>query len=294
MILKKIIIIIPLIFVLIIINLFFKRDDNLSDESMSLYKNNEISESALYLLGIFADEKENPIDEGKKLLVEVQRSIDDGFYKGFFEYSFNVEEYYPKGEIFCDVQQSGCIDKLFNADIDIDRLLNRHETLMERSTVFLDFDEFQILEPRIISYESFEYLLKAERIKVLEAILKFKRGDIDLAVTALVEQFRKLRYVLALHDDITKQYFLPKLSEILDVLSVILSENDRKILEITNLNSSEKSFFTLLSQEFKASKDLILELNGYNLFQYYYHDEILERTYPDWLQNMLYLSLIHI
>lgn len=93
--------------------------------------------------------------------------------------------------------------------------------------------------------------MAAERIKILEAISAYRLGDSAGAIDSLSLQFSKLRKSMALQDNlIGKLVFLMKLSEIIDVMSVIMSDSKGEVKLISGLSQSERSFYMIAAREF--------------------------------------------
>lgn len=239
----------------IVLVLFTQVDDDLSEQATTLISRLETdaeSKSYLYLYGIFAKEGEKPELVGKRLLEEYRKSIADESYE-FVEYPDSEKLPLPEGEAFCRSWEDGCLEYLFSSEIDAEALLSENRTLLSRSNKFHGFNEYTTLsEPRISEiYPPFQYVAAAERIKVLEAISFYKNGDAKKSIESLSEQFSKLRRAMESQDSLVgKLVFLMKLSEIIDVSSIILSNEDINVEKIPNLNKSEKSFYMIAAREF--------------------------------------------
>ncbi|KEI71270.1 hypothetical protein [Endozoicomonas elysicola] len=253
------------LFILIVVIVFSgwmtQVDDDLSEEAVSLLERidpDATSEAYFYLYGIFARDGENPAEVGKSLFAEYQTSVSDD--------SYHVDGYpktkklpLPEGAAFCQLQEAGCLEYLFSHAVNVERLLSEHRVLLSRSQAFLEFDEYKTLakpspeEP----LPPYRYITAAERIKVLDAISAYNRGNARKAIDSLMLQFTTLRKAQALQDNITgKITFLMSLSDIIDVTSVILSREGLEADRIPGFTPSEKSFDTAIVREFKAHYDL--------------------------------------
>ena len=237
-------------------------DDDLSKESLDLIDRinaESTSESYLYLYGIFAREGEEPVNVGREIFEEYRRLDDDHSYD-VIEYPDEDKLPLPKGDEFCAGWEEGCLEYLFSFQFDADRLLTEHSLLLARASRFFEFVEYQTLSKPTIHelLPPYKYIADAERIKVLEAISLYKLGDINSAIESLSLHFSKLRRSMALQDNlIGKLVFLMKLSEIIDVMSVILSnsEGETKFIPelIPALSRAEKSFHMVVAREFGMS-----------------------------------------
>ncbi len=240
---------------LVLIVILTQFDDNLSEEATSLIarvETKKTSDAFLYLHGIFAEEGEDPISVGIDVLEE---------YRNFdINESFTISEHpdsnkltLPDGDEFCKTQEEGCLEYLFSEDISATDLLRQHSTLVSRSNKFHGFNEYRTLSKPTVSepVPPYQYITAAERIKVISAISLYKNGNASKSVENLLVQFSTLRKSMELQDNlIGKLVFLSTLSEIIDVLSVIMANAVVNIDVIPNLSKSEKSFYDIAAIEF--------------------------------------------
>ena len=262
-------------------------DDDLSEEAASLIHRidtESTSEAYLYLYGIFASEDENPVIVGENILEEYQKLDADGSYK-IAEYPDSKKLVLPKGKEFCKSWEAGCLAYLFSSNISAETLLSEHSVLVARSNRFLDFEEYTTLSKPTIHelFPPYQYISAAERIKVLEAISVYKNGDVSKAIDSLLVQFLKLRKSMELQDSlIGKLVFLMTLSDIIDVLSIILSIEDVKVEMIPELSKSEKSFHMIAAREFGMSYHTFRNLDK--------HPEFfgMDGDFPGWITRLFY------
>lgn len=262
-------------------------DDNLSKESVSLIEriqNKSTSESYLYLNGIFASEEDTPVSVGKRLFDEYLKLDADASYE-VSEYPDSKKLFLPTGEEFCKGWEEGCLEYLFSFQFDIDSLLREHSLLLARSNRFFELVEYKTLSKPTV-YEMlppYHYIAAAERIKVLRALSTYRDGDSRGALALLSLQFSKLRRAMELQDNlIGKLVFLMKLSEITDVMSLILSSTESKAKFIPGLSQSEKSFYMIAAREFGMSYHNFKSLDK--------HPEFFEigGNFPGWITRILY------
>lgn len=275
------------ILVVTVLVLITQVDDDLSEDAISLLNRLDInaeSESFIYLHGIFANENENPIDVGKKLLKEYRKLDQDQSYK-VVEYPDSEKLPLPQGKAFCRSWENGCIAYLFSPDINAEALLNEHKVLVSRANKFLEFNEYTTLSKPTIGeiLPPFQYISAAERIKVITAISLYKNGNPEKALKSLLTQFKTLRRSLELQDNlIGKLVFLMKLSEVLDTISVILSQEGINAEMIPQLSQSEKSFHKIAAREFAMSYHTFKSLDR--------HPEFFETggNFPGWITRILF------
>ncbi len=282
---KKLLIILLLAFVVIL--MMAQIDDDLSMESADLIgrvNTESTSESYLYLNGIFASDGEEPVTVGRKLLEEY-RKLDNNDSYGVIQYPSENKIPLPTGDEFCKAWEEGCLEYLFSIQPDIDRLLSEHSLLLARSKRFFEFVEYKTLSKPTFHelYSPYRYIAAAERIKILEAISVYSKGDAKGAIESLSLQFSKLRRSMGLQDNlIGKLVLLMKLSEVIDVMSVILTNSEGEAELIPDLTQSEKSFHMIAGREFGVSYYTFKNLDK--------HPEFFEMggDFPGWLTRIVY------
>ena len=206
--------------------------------------------------------------------------------------SYEVNEYpeskkiiFPKGDEFCKTWEEGCLEYLFSEDIGTTNLMKGYRVLIARSNRFHEFNEYKTLSKPTISelYPPYPYIANAERIKVLEAISLYKSGDTPKSIEKLIVQFSELRKLMSLQDNLVgKLVFLLKLSEIVDVLSVIMSNEKSNVEAIQSLSEKEKSFYMIAAREFAMSYYTFKNLDR--------HPEFFKigGNFPGWLTRIVY------
>lgn len=230
-----------------------QQDDELGTESESLiarFTEDKTSEAYLYLLGIYAQEGDDPIALGKQILEASSSPEQSG---DLFNYPDSKKLSLPEGDGFCMFDDENCIGYLFSGSVKVARLIENYRELLERSDRFFQYDEYRTMAqptPDEI-YPEYKYLFRAQRIKLLEAISLYKCRDVDGAVESLLTQFSVVRRANERQDNLVgKMVLLHILSDILDALSVILSETDTHIETIPRLSVSEKDFGRVSAREF--------------------------------------------
>ena len=273
--------------VIIFLILIGQIDDDLSNGSISLIERIEapgMSESYLYLTGIFANNKEDPIDVGLKLIKEYKQLDADQDYN-IIEYPQSKKIRLPNGKEFCGVEEEGCLEFLFSSGVDVNRLLLDHQLLIHRSNEFLQFTEFKTLSKPTPHeyYPPYQYIVKAERIKTLDSIDLYLNGEKNQAIDSLYLQFSKIRRSMSMQDNlIGRLVFLSKLSEIIDVMSIILTDSEMEYENIPSLTLAEKSFYMISAREFGISYYTLKELDR--------NPEFFEMggNTPGWLTRIIY------
>lgn len=262
-------------------------DDRLSEEAVELIDRidtNGTSESYLFLLGIFAEEHEDPLHAGKDLLAEYRKLEADELYD-IAEYPDSRKLALPKGDEFCRTWEEGCLEYIFSAEIDATNLIKNHSVLVSRSNRFQNFNEYQTLSKPTLSqpFPPYQYIATAERIKVLEAISLYRNGEGTKSIDNLLVQLSELRKSMRLQDNlIGKLVFLMKLSEVIDVLSVIMSNEQVHIQPIQHLSEAEKSFYMIAAREFAISYHTLKSIDK--------HPKFFEPgdNFPGWLTRPMY------
>ena len=281
---KTLYIAIPIFIFLIFIS---QIDVELSNDATALMDRLEAdsaNEPYYFLLGMFAAEDENPIDVGKDLYFQYKNLEDDASYE-ITEYPNSNKIPLPNGKEFCAMWEDECLENVFLSSINTDELMRRNKTLLQRSNEFLNYNQFKTLTKPTLHeiYPEYQYITKTERVKVLNAISTYKKGNAQEAVDSLFSQIAKLRKALELQDSlIGKIIFLMMTSEIIDVASVILSQENIEVEKIPRLSLSERSFYLVAAREFGLS------FYGYkNLDK---HPEFFEMggNFPGWITRIVF------
>ena len=282
---KKILLIFT--FTILFLVLLAQIDDDLDEGVTSLIgriDTNEKSDAYLYLLGIFAKEGESPIDVGESLLAEY-RKLDANELYVISDYAEAKKILLPAGDAFCQWTETDCLERLFSSNLNVERLVNEHRVLLSRSSAFFKFNEYRTLSKPAMHEQlpPYHYLMAAERIKVIQAISVYRNGHTIKAVNLLLQQIATLRASLALQDNlIGKLVFLMKLSEVVDVYSVILSKEGAKADVIPSLSQPEKNFHMVTAREFGMA---------YNTFERIAeHPEFFEMSggTPRWVSRFVF------
>jgi len=266
-------------------------DDKLSAEAIRLITPIEAtgsSDAYLYLTGIYADENEQPQDVGQAMLNQFQLAQADESYL-MVDYPQVKKLPLPQGELFCKTWQDGCLKTIFNTDVDLTKLYQQHATLAARAVIFHRFTEYTTLTKPTISeqYPPYQYLAMASRLEVLKAISQHRAGNTQQAVTDLLLHLKTLRNSLALQDNlIGKIFLLMKISEVIDVTSIILSKTVLKtkinIDVIAGLSAAEKDFRMIAAREFAMSYYMFKQLDK--------NPELFHTggNVPGWIIRMIY------
>ena len=264
---KKILLI--LTFVVLLTSLLFvftQKDDDLNEavtDLIGLIDTGADSRSFLYLYGIYAHETEDPVALGKKRLTEFEKAEADSDYVQV-AYDQSRKLALPEGEYFCPIWEEGCLNTLFSSNTQATQLLEQHRVLISRVNTFLGFNEYTILTKpsHVEELPPYEYVSAAERIKVLNAIEVYKKGEPEQAVKLLQAQFLQLRKALMLPGSLVGKFvILMKLNEIINVYSVILFQESMTTEKLPLLTLAEKDFGMAAAREFALMYKLYKELD---------------------------------
>lgn len=262
-------------------------DDDLDPRAMQLIqKIDDTSKSQSYLLlnGIFAAANENPIEVGKQLLDDYNNSLQDQSYQ-IVEYDKNKKLALPNGEFFCKIAEEQCIETLFKTPITINDIYPSHQVLLERLNKFHKLGDFKTLTKPLLTEPTpeYSYLLKAERLKSLVAISAHQQGESEHAISMLFNQFTTVRKSLATQDTwVGKLMFLMVLSDVIDITSVIITQEKLNGSLITQLTPAETSFEIIAAREFSMGYYVYKELDkSPDFFQ-------IGGDTPEWFVRMIY------
>lgn len=230
-------------------------DDELSSEAtrlISLVDFEGESDSYLFLMGLHANEGQDPIELGRNLLAEQRKKeVDSSYVERKPDESLYMPR--PDGPLFCRIRDEGCLARLFSEQIDIERLSQEHAALMQRMEKFHSFTEFKTLTKPSLDeiYPRYQYVSAAERIRLLKSISMFNSGNHREAIDALHAQLEDARHSLELQDNlIGKLVFLVNVSAILDVMSIIHSRSNSAAELLPQLTPGEKNMDVVLAREF--------------------------------------------
>jgi len=276
--------------VLAFVFLFFsmQHDDEISTEAENLlvrFTDDRISDAYLYLLGIYVEEGDDPINLGKQILEASSSPEQSG---GLFDYPESKKLSLPEGDGFCMFDDDDCIGYLFSGSVKVSTLIGHYKELLERSDRFFQYDEYRTMAQPTADeiYPEYKYLYRAQRIRLIEAIYSYNCGDVTGAVESLINQFSVVRRANERQDNlIGKMVLLLIQSDILDVLSVMLSETDVQIEAISRLSASEKDFGRVSAREFGILYYGLKSLDKHpNLFEIDGHFS----NAPGWLVRALF------
>ena len=263
-------------------------DDKLDPEVIRLVnKANTAAESDayLYLLGITANESEDPAEVGRRLFEQYQIHENDSTHE-IIEYPESKKLPLPNGELFCMSSKEGCLERLFAATYDeLKAPLSKHAVLLARRGTLHSLGDFATLAKPDIAERIPEhnYMARAEMLVSLSAIYAYKQGDTEGAVKTLLSQLSELRSSLEQQDTlIGRMIYIALLSHTLDLLTIIASKAQVEIVKIPGLNESEKSLSVAFAREFAMAYYLYTALDR--------HPEIFETggDLPSWIARAFY------
>ncbi|EPJ46613.1 MAG: hypothetical protein OFPII_19330 [Osedax symbiont Rs1] len=267
--------------------IMFMIDDELTDESKLLIKlTTTSSDSAafVYALGIFSAGTEEPGEVGSSLLEEYQKvELDEHYLVN--EYPESKQLPLPNGELFCNFREERCLKSLFSIDFDIDELYQKHQVLIQRLDTFYSFTEYSTLTQPILTerFPPLRYISAAMRLKLLSAIKMHRSGSSKQAMRILNAQLSQLRHVLARQDNlIGKIMFLMKLSEAVEVMSVIRQASKIEVDKIASLSVAEKTLSNAFAREFALHYNTFESLDD--------NPEFFNRggNVPAWVLRLIY------
>lgn len=241
-------------------------DDEVNPEVFAMLntvENAGESDAYLYLLGIHAPDGTDPAELGRELFDLADHMPAEEIIE-LHEDADRLPK--PTDSLFCNSLKEGCLNSLFTTDFDIKKIRLEHNTLIARAEHFYRLGEFRTLTRPAADelIPEIGYLSAAERIKVLEAISLYKEGQSKLAINSLMKQLNELRQAMALQDNLLgKLLFIAKLSEALDVASIILARQKPKSVDrIPQLTADEKNLQVVAAREFILVYDLLQGLTS--------------------------------
>ncbi len=282
---KKISICIVILLTTVLI--MFMIDDELTDESKLLIKRTTTSSDSaafVYAFGMFSAGTEEPGEVGRLLLEEYQKvELDEHYLVN--EYPESKQLPLPNGELFCNFQEETCLKSLFSIDFDIGELHQKHQILIQRLETLYKFTEYTTLTKPILTerFPPLRYISAAIRLKLLSAIKMYKLGNSKQAMLMLNTQLSQLRHVLARQDNLLgKIMFLMKLSETVEVMSVIRQASKIGVDKIAPLSVAEKTLSNAFAREFALHYNTLELLDG--------NPEFFNQggNLPAWVSRLIY------
>ncbi|MFW5426187.1 MAG: hypothetical protein ACKE8G_06585 [Methylophagaceae bacterium] len=249
--------------------LLLQIDDNINPEVAAFLEQAEPaehSEAYLYLLGIVAEEGEDPLTVGKQLFASMQQAEENyTFGDEDFEYGGYPEGRelpLPHGELFCDRKEDECWQTIFLNTGDIEQVLTANDTLLHRYQTFIKMNNYHTLAKPTLQevFPPFHYLIKANRLIMLKVIHMTESAE---AANMLIVHIAALRQHLESADNlIGKMIYSELISESFDVLSLVVHQRKSEHKnEIPLLSLQELSFETAMPREFAMNHELYINLD---------------------------------
>ncbi len=274
-------------------------DDDLSEEALaliSIIEEPKESQAYIYLLGINAAPDADPLEVGGKLLEEYRKQEADENYKAV-EYSDPDQILPPEGDLFCGFFQEDCAKTLFTTDFNIEELEREHAILLERLETLHGFGDYRTLSMPSASEHlpAFHYIAYGERIRVLRAISLHKKGRSQEAVDLLLKRLEVLRKSFAVQDNlIGKMIYVIKISEIVDVAGIILTESGDSVKAelLPGMTLAEKRLDRVSAREFGMPYYLFKNLDKspdmFEVSDPMKEGETQEAKVPGWVLRITY------
>jgi hypothetical protein len=246
-------------------------DEELNETALAYLKKTEKTEESqayLYFLGIVSHPEADPIESGKVQLAWYRNLFGiDNYLDIDLEFVYRGEKLeLPEGEQFCSFKYNDCVKSLFTRDWDIDALERKHGVLLERVGRLHTFEEYNTQTESTFNepLPPYNYVVKAERIRLLKAISIYKEGRPEEAIRILLKNAKVIREFMALQDHFMgKMVYAVILSDILDVASIILKDGGGSIYvrPISNLSSLDMRYDQITAREFKSSHYVVMNVD---------------------------------
>jgi len=276
-----------LVCVFILANQF---DDDLTPEAkylvQQLQEPEQLSSNAyIFHVGIFAPPHLEPENVGKEILKSTKYGTTNFSYAEV-NYPSSDRLPIPRGKLFCSrFNDNNCIRTLFTHNEDIDAIKRDNKILLTRNTKFHSYKNYKTLtrpskEEHIPQYA---YLLKAERILVLDAIQQYRSNNIQKSIEMLYGQLDRLKTAFHHQDHLLgKMIFIAGMDEVLDVASVILAESGVKTKKLNQLTHDERNLDIVAAREFRMAYNAHKNLDR--------NPELLrlDTRIPEWLIRTIY------
>lgn len=273
--------------------LWLQTDDELNPQAKALLERVAIegeSRAYRYLMGIFADEGEDPGKVGARLVADIRNAQErdaplsiEGL--DYLHYPEHRKLALPEGPRFCRWADAGCVEQVFAAPATLQQTLETHAVLLQRYQQFLTFDDYATLtipaadEP----FPPFRYLQTGGRLLLLKAISLSQQGKREQAMGLLSGHINDVRRQLEQQDMLVgKVLFVSLLSETLDVASVLSREAGCITSEVAALSASERSLDKALARDLWGFHATFQNLDGDGSF---FH---VGAETPEWWVRLLF------
>ena len=255
-------------------------DEAPSEESLALqadFRAGTPSPAFVYLYGLDAPEDSAPEALGARRLADpASESLPD---QGGLAL--------PEGPLFCGSRDDrDCMRSLFDGTAAISATLASHAVLRQRADTLLRFNEYETQTKPALEeqFPPFQYLSRAWRLMLLQAVSLHQQGDTPQALALLGEQFRLARAMYAQQDSLVgKMVFTRLLMDSLAVQSLMLGRSDGLVAErIEPLTRDEASLREAFAREFAGMRTMFL---GLDTEPHFWSDNM---SVPAWLTRFLF------
>ncbi len=235
-------------------------DDDLDPRVLAFLDKTKTTESDAYyyLLGMPASAEDDPVRVGREIYKSIRQAEEKYFMNpeefDFDDYPLAKKLRLPEGDLFCKSWEAGCLAGLFRSKENFEKWISDYQVLLKRYDKFLGFEEYATLSRPMIAEPRPEYwyLMKANRLVVLESIGVGRRHDYPSALSMLSDNIKRLRGQLARQDTmIGKLVLLMQISENIDVTYVISKKaKPEDLFTIPRLSLQERDFEVPMAREF--------------------------------------------
>lgn len=265
----KYVVLIFILFALLIWGL--RIDDALSPQAEALqakWQLQEKSEAYLYLMGIMANSKEDPILVGRERLKEEKKAELAYRMHGedfqFYQYPAEKQLPLPEGDLICNFWDKDCLATIHQHSQQIDALLKQHQILLKRYQTYLQFNDFAtlfypfLMEP----YPHYSYLVKGNDLVILDAFNAAQNSRYAYALNQLKQNIGKQRKQLSKQDNlIGKMAYLVMISKNLDMAYLISQQAPEEFhFMLEPLQADEKDFTHLMAREYILTYETFKEM----------------------------------
>jgi len=251
---------------IIVVACLLQYDDELSTDAKKMLESTQWqqpSKAYLYFLGFGARLEDDPIEEGKKVLLKI-RTSESSYSDNSFEEAQLLEYQAPLSipdhELFCSLSESGCIDKLFSSsEFDLDNEI--YKVVAKRYIELLNIQKLHSLtRPYFNEYiPNYSPLVKANRLVSLNAIHKAQDCCANEATNDLYKLIELQKDHLKQSDTlIDKVIRFVLINDTIEVLSMLLRKYDLEGKILEPLSKEELSFNKAMSREYALARSYLL------------------------------------
>ena len=241
-----------------------------------------------YLMGIEAQAGVDPVQRGREIIAAYRAHVEENGKTARFDLDDSGLEGIepPRGELFCPLHESGCIETLLDVTPGELAAIEHADLIRTRYRAFMAMGPVRTtIEPHLFGViPPYQVISKGSRLALLDAIVAVDRDGPRAALDRLQANLDALRRRSRLaYNLIDKMVYAGLMAENIDLMAAVARHYETGPIDrLEPLSRQERDFRRVLAQEFRMSRNGILMT----------HDQMLapddHDRMPEWLMDILY------